>query len=358
MVGHLVYGDAVSADTIAKWRALAQQGIGGDVYCGVADGHHARDVRSLSDHRPGEDEIIVLHYSVWSDVAEYVATLDRARVLLVYHNVTPARWFAGVHRQAEDDTRRGRARLPGLRPMVRFAVADSEYSRRELDEVGFGPTAVVPILVDLARVRRPGTASVLSRLADGYTNILTVGRLAPNKCHEDTIKLFYHYKRRVNPRSRLIVAGAATVGAYHGWLARLVRRLGLEGYVEFAGHITDEDLAAYYQSAAAYVTMSEHEGFCVPLLESMACGVPILAFDSSAVPFTLGDAGVMLRIKDAAVGAEVLRLLAEDSHLRRRMIASGTTRLAEFAPDLTIARFVQAVARTRYGPEIGTFPTN
>ena len=342
--GHLTYGDAVSFDAVNKWRALRNLGVAGDLYASVRDDHHKRLARPVEEHAPRPDELIVFHYSTWSAAAEYVLGLPNARVLLVYHNVTPTRWFAGVHAGAERDTRLGRERLPGFLPITPHAVAMSEYSRRELAEIGFADTGVLPLLIDFSRLDRP-TPRVVQKLDDGYVNVLSLSRMAPNKCHEDTIKLFYHYKRQVNPRSRLLLVGGTVVGGYRLWLERLVRRLGLDPHVLFPGHVTDEDMAAYFRSAHAYVCMSEHEGFGNPVLEAMYCGVPVLAFDSTAVPFTMGDAGVLLRRKEHSAGAEALRLLVEDTPLRRRMVEKGRARVAEFAPDRTRDRLVAAVGR-------------
>jgi glycosyltransferase involved in cell wall biosynthesis len=343
-VGHLTYGDAVSFDAVNKWRSLRELGVPGELYASVRDDHHRRLAQPVEAHRPAADELIVFHYSTWSRAAEYVQRLPDARVLLVYHNITPTRWFEGVHTGAEEDSRLGRARLPGFVRQTPYAVAMSEYSRRELEEVGFADTGVVPLLIDFAELDEPAPA-LSERLRDGYVNVLSVSRIAPNKRHEDTIKLFYYYKRLINPRSRLLLVGGTVVGGYRLWLERLVRRLGLGPDVLFPGHVTNRDMAAYFRSAQAYVCMSEHEGFGSPLLQAMYCRVPVLAFEATAVPFTVGDAGVLLRRKDPRAGAEALRLLVDETPLRRRMIEKGRARVAEFAPDRTRQRFVAAVGR-------------
>jgi glycosyltransferase involved in cell wall biosynthesis len=286
----------------------------------------------------------VFHYSVWSEAAAYVQGLKDARVLLVYHNITPTEWFAGVNPQAERDTRLGRERLVDLARRSVYATGMSEYSRRELEEAGFAATGVVPILVDFDGLARRLRAAP-PRPADGYARVLSVGRLAPNKRHEDTLKLFYHYKRHVNPRSRLTLIGFADTGSYRDFLDRLARRLGLDPHVELAGHVSDDELARHYAWADAYVTMSEHEGFCVPPLEAMAAGIPVLAFAATAVPFTLGDAGVLMERKDPAVGGELLGMLCADTPLRRRLVVRGGEHVLDFSAERTRARFVEAVAR-------------
>ena len=347
-VGHLTYGDAVSFDAVNKWRALRELGVPGDLYASVRDHHHRRFARPHEAHRATGDELIVFHYSTWSPAAEYVLGLPNARVLLVYHNITPTRWFEGVHVVAEEDSRTARSRLPGFVPQTRYAVAMSEYSRRELEEVGFAETGVVPLLIDFAELDEEARG-LRETLSDGYVNVLSVSRMAPNKCHEDTVKMFYYYKRRINPRSRLLLVGATVVVDYRLWLEQLVRRLGIEPDVLMPGLVTNRDLAAYFRSAHAYVCMSEHEGFGAPLVQAMHCGVPVLAYESTAVPYTVGEAGVLLRRKDPAAGAEALRLLVEATPLRRRMVAKGHARVGEFAPERTRARFLAAVARALGG---------
>jgi glycosyltransferase involved in cell wall biosynthesis len=204
--------------------------------------------------------------------------------------------------------------------------------------------AAVARALDLDRPTR----GLAERLEDGYTNVLSVSRLAPNKCHEDTIKLFYHYKRQINPRSRLILCGAPTVPAYRIWLERLVKRLGLDPHVLFPGHAPNEDVAAYYRAADAFVSMSEHEGFGASLLASMYVGVPVLAFASTAVPDVVGDAAVLVERKEHAVAAEALALLVDRrSPLRARMVEKGHARVELFAPERVrdqIARFRTALS--------------
>lgn len=345
-VGHLTYGDAVSFDAVNKWRALRALGIPGDLYCGVPDEHHRTMARPLSAHRPVVDELIVFHYSVWSEAAAYALSLPEIPVLFVYHNVTPTKWFEGVHRQAEVDTRLGRERLPAFVGRTPYAVAMSEYSRQELEEVGFRTTGVVPLMGDFTFLDGGGSRALRERLADGYVNVLSVSRIAPNKCHEDTIKLFYHYKRQIQPRSRLTIVGAPVVGSYKVWLERLVRRLGMDPHVVFAGHVSDEELAAYFAAADVYVTMSEHEGFGNTVLQAMYVGVPTMAFDATAMPYTVGDAGVLVRRKDHAVAAEVVAMLVDrESGLRRVMVERGREWVRQFLPERVAEQMVAAVAR-------------
>ena len=344
-VGHMAYGDAVSSDTFDKWTTLRSLGIPGDLYCGVPDSHYASIARPISAHQPKSNELILFHYSVWSETAEYLQTKTTGPILMIYHNVTPSQWFEGWHAQAETDTRLGRERLGVFLDRRIHAVGDSEFNRRELEAVGYQSTGVTPILVNFNRFSNAPNPAIISQYRDGYVNILSVGRIAPNKCHEDTLKTFYFYKRQINPRSRLIVVGSTVVGEYRSWLERFANELGLAPHVIFAGHVTDTDLAAYYAVADVFVTMSEHEGFCVPILEAMAASIPVMGFDAAAIPVTMADAGVLIKQKKFDVAAEVLSQLLSNKQLRSNRIKRGLERVADFSPEKTASNLVMAVGK-------------
>jgi L-malate glycosyltransferase len=126
---------------------------------------------------------------------------------------------------------------------------------------------------------------------------------------------------------------------YHGELRDLVRALDLEDYVVFTGHVSLSELVAYYRRADLFVSMSEHEGFCVPILEAMHFRVPILAYSAAAVPDTLGTAGVLVSRKDFPVLAETAHLLVTDRKLRDRVIRRQRQRLLDFRPEAVAERF-------------------
>jgi glycosyltransferase involved in cell wall biosynthesis len=215
-----------------------------------------------------------------------------------------------------------------------MALGDSEYNRRELEALGFTNTGVFPIAVDTDRItrapRRPALEQVLRE--EGWLNFLFVGRVVPNKKIEDHIKLAEHYKRYVDEQYRFIFVGKTdATPRYYTAIRGLLERYRMPaGRFLFTGPVPDIDLAAYYRTASVYISLSEHEGFCVPLLEAMAADVPVLAYASTAVPDTLGGAGVMFEPKDLEYAAELLGELAYNSALRDQVIARQRVRLADF----------------------------
>jgi glycosyltransferase involved in cell wall biosynthesis len=280
-------------------------------------------------------------------MTEAFASLPSGRVLQ-YHNVTPAAYFAPYDPALFRLATLGRRELATLAGRVDLALGDSEYNRRELAALGFGPTGVFPIAVDTARVTQRADRPALDHiLDDGLVNFLFVGRIAPNKKIEDHIRLAEVYKRYVDAYYRFIFVGRFdVVPRYYSMIRALMAEYRfLDDRFVFTGPISDEELAVYYRHAAVYVSLSEHEGFCVPLIEAMAADVPVLAYSAAAVPDTLGGAGVQFAPKDLEVAAELLASLAFDDDVRAQVIAGQRRRLADFG-DARITRELTTLLQT------------
>jgi glycosyltransferase involved in cell wall biosynthesis len=255
--------------------------------------------------------------------------------VLHYHNVTPARFFMPYDANLARVSATARTELAALSGQVDLAVGDSDYNCRELQSLGFGRTSTVPILLDLDRLRlAPRVPTLEYVLQDGLTNILFVGRLAPNKRIEDHIRLAEHYKRYVDVAYRFIFVGRYDVvpGYFESIRAMVATYRMVPDRFLFTGPVPEAELAAYYRNAHAYVSMSEHEGFCVPLVEAMAMDVPVLAYAEAAVPETLGGAGVSFRPKDLEIAAELLGGLIYDERFRQDVLAGQRARVGAFAP--------------------------
>ncbi|HLI55590.1 MAG TPA: glycosyltransferase, partial [Actinomycetota bacterium] len=206
---------------------------------------------------------------------------------------------------------------------------------------------VAPIIIDFSRFGGPSDRRVAGRLARakeaGGAHWLYVGRVAPNKCHHNLIGAFAVYRAIFDPQARLSLVGGATSEEYWDALEALCRELELRGSVEFTDTVPPGVLYAHYRSADVFVSMSEHEGFGVPLLESMQFGVPVVAYAAAAVPETVGDAGVLLESNDPVVVAEAVNRVLSDRALRSGLVAAGKARLQELALDRTRQRYASAV---------------
>ncbi|MBI2469577.1 MAG: glycosyltransferase, partial [Candidatus Rokubacteria bacterium] len=291
-------GDAISNHVRALRGLLRSWGYASDVYAHYVSVGLAGEACEYTRYREisAPENVVLFHFSLATEVAEFFAGLPDRKVL-VYHNITPAEYFVGVNERVAKRCWRGRFELARLAAVTDLALGVSEFNRHGLEEMGFRRTGVLPILVDWASYALPPVRSLEAAYGRG-TNLLYVGRLAPNKRVEDLIKTYYFY-RRLDPTSRLVVVGSATdMEAYLAACQKLAAELGVLDGVVFTGLVPQADLCTYYRLASVYLSMSEHEGFCVPLLEAMHFGVPIVAYASTGVPDTLGDAGLLVADKD------------------------------------------------------------
>jgi glycosyltransferase involved in cell wall biosynthesis len=252
---------------------------------------------------------------------------------------------------------RGRRELTAYISRVALALGDSEFNRQELEDLGFAPTGVLPVVPDFAHLDLPPNTMTADRFDDGWTNIMFVGRVIPNKKFEDVIRAFHVYRTRHNPRSRLLLVGS--YGGFEKYLAMLhslVARLGTPD-VHFLGHVSNEELTALYDVADLFLCASEHEGFCVPVIESFYKQVPVVAFAATAVPATMDGGGVLYDTKDPFEVARVMAAILDDADLEDRIVATQDAALARlFDKDFpgTLLHFVEriAAAAPRPAPEV------
>ncbi len=329
------YGDAISNQIISLRRLLRHMGYRSELFCEQLPIHFEGRVRQITQYgrHSSSRNILLLHFSLGYS-PDVVAWLERIpdRKVIVYHNITPHTYFAGINDVYLEAAQAGREQLKHLTALAEAGWGDSAFNCQELAEYGWTRVGVLPIVFEPKRYAIRPSRKLLRRWRDGL-NVLFVGRVSPNKKLEDLILTFYYLKRFVRPDARLILVGSAHgMESYLEFLQALVSKLGLSDVV-FAGHVSNSELMACYRCASVYLSMSEHEGFGVPLLESMHFGVPIVAYEAAAVPETLGGSGVLVRTKDCAAVAEVIGLLAEDEHFRARIIARQRERLRDFSPD-------------------------
>jgi glycosyltransferase involved in cell wall biosynthesis len=333
-------GDAVGDNARALRSILREWDLESDIFALTVDEDLAGDIRSWSEPDARDADVTILHFAVPSVMTRALATLPGVRVLC-YHNVTPPHFFAPFDAGIAAMAAAGRREIRALAGHVDLALGVSDYNRRELEAFGFSRTGVLPLLVNTDRLTGAAPRPALeAMLQDGLANILFVGRIAPNKKIEDHIRLAEQFKRYVDSQYRFIFVGRETaVPRYYDAIRALIAEFRmLPDRFWFTGAVPDEELAAYYRHAHAYVSLSEHEGFCAPLVEAMAMDVPILAYASAAVPETLGGAGVTFAPKDLEYAAELLGALIYDAPLRTGVLAGQRARRAAFSRDQVEAR--------------------
>jgi glycosyltransferase involved in cell wall biosynthesis len=327
-------GDAIGDSARLMRDAFRAWGNQADVYALELDEDLRGDGRAWSEWRPGGPaDAVILHYALPSPLTAALMA-HRGRRALVHHNITPPEFFLGYDEEMVRICRIGREELVTLRGHVDLALGDSEFNRQELEAAGFPRTGVLPIYLDFRRYREPPGPVLARDLADGRTNVLFVGRLVPNKRHDDLMRMAAYWKRYIAPDVRLVLVGKAP--RRRGYFEALQAFQYEQGFtpweVVFTGHLEHRDLLACYRTAHVFVSMSEHEGFGVPLVESMLMDVPVLAYRAGAVPGTLGGAGVLFDEKRFDEVAEMASRLAAPGPLREAVLRTQARRREDFAP--------------------------
>ena len=329
LLATLSHGDAIGNEALSIQKCLRAAGYASDIF---AEGVHprvARLARPLWEYYSvsSAETVCIFHFSIGSAASPLIFHAPD-RLALIYHNITPPEWFVGYHRLLTQLCYRGRRELAAFAARADLALGASEFNRRELEQAGFRTTAVLPIVLDLATYNAPRSPVVERLYADGRTNVLFVGRVITNKKIDDLIRAFACYQRLFNPHSRLLL-----VGDYRGQeryltvLQQLIQRLNVSDVV-FAGHVEHDELLAYYGLADVFLCLSEHEGYCVPLVEAMRFGVPVLAYDAGAISDTLRGGGLLIEEKRPQEVAGLIDVLISNGPVRQAVLASQARALA------------------------------
>ena len=341
----VVYGDAVSNDAMAVMNVIQDMGYETGIYAMNIDKRliGKEGLRFPKDLPELEEEDILIYHGSTGDPMNYQLPGYGGRKVMIYHNVTPASFLRGYSGSAVRLAEAGERGIRFLRNHIEYCIADSDYNRHELREMGYRcPIDVCPILIPFQDYDQEPDPEIMGKYSgDGWTNLLFVGRIAPNKKQEDVIRAFRAYRNEYQENSRLFLVGNAKgMERYQAELEALVEREKLTGHVVFTGSVSFRALLAYYHLADAFVCMSEHEGFCVPLVEAMYFDQPIVAFDSSAIPETLGNAGVLLKTKNPKQAADALHQALKNESLRTELKEGRIRRLQELSYE-TVRKQVQ-----------------
>ena len=327
----MLMGDAVSNNILATDDRLKRWGFETGIYAQ----HVAAQLqdRVLPDthflpHLDSANDLLLFHYSIYSPNIRLFKAF-RGRKILIYHNITPAEFFTAWDAQQAALCDMGRQALQTMTDCD-LAIGDSDYNRQELVEAGFdaAKTAVLPLFLTLPKPDRTSP----SPAPDPQKKVtwLSVGRVVPNKAMADVLRIFAVYHHTINQNSQLILVGSRGLTKYVQALDQLTLDLNLQDSVRTIGHVNDpKEMQRFFETADLYLTASFHEGFCVPLLESMAYGLPILTRRSSAIPETLGGAGVMFTELGYEAAAEMGHILVSDTAVRQQIIQKQYARLEE-----------------------------
>jgi glycosyltransferase involved in cell wall biosynthesis len=344
----LGYGDAIGHEVLGIQRVLQGAGFESEIFVETADRRledRTIDYREMVGEIAPED-ILIHHFSIGSRASRTAYALP-GRMALVYHNITPPHYFVGVHRDLVKQCFRGRRELTAYIERSDLALGDSEYNRAELEALGFPRTAVLPVVPDFSHLNGPPSRLLAGDFDDGWTNVMFVGRVIPNKKFETVIRAFHVYRTRHNPRARLLLVGSYSgFERYLSMLQELIARLGTPD-VHFLGHVSNEELTALYDVADLFLCASAHEGFCVPIIEAFYKGVPVMAYAATAVPATMDGGGILYDTTDPLEIARLMEAVLDDRALEEAIVASQDAALARLqARDFpgTLLRFVDTLA--------------
>ena len=346
--------DAVSNDVLGMFEVLKRRDHDVRIFC---ESHALQRPRIYSSKQAtgflkSPDDVLIYHHSRgWDDGVAIVKESNSRRVIR-YHNVTPAEFFAGFSTHEQEQCETGREQLIALAAArCDLYLSASSYSMQELKAAGADQSRsfVVPPFHQVERLRRiEPDKETLQRYADETANVVYVGRVAPHKNIHHLIEVFALYHHGYNSASRLFIVGRGGEGlsSYSKLLHRATEKLGLQKAVVFTGGVSDQVLRAYYLLADVFVTVSEHEGFCVPLVEAMAMNVPVTTYASAAIPETLGDAGIAWAERDPLLIAQSIDLLVRDSSVRNALAQRGLRRYeAMFSSEKIESSLLKALAR-------------
>jgi glycosyltransferase involved in cell wall biosynthesis len=304
------------------------------------------------DHA-AEGDVAIYQFSTSSVVATFLAERSE-RLIVDFHNFTAPEHFRGWEPHSEARAARARDDLTLLAQRAELGMADSHFNERDLLRAGYRRTTVVPVLVDYERVGAVADRSVSAELAaakaEGGADLLFVGRIVPSKGQHELVKALWAYRRLYDPAARLHLVGGSSSFAYLKAIRGFIAELGLTDAVRITGDVTDAALAAYFAAADAYLSLSAHEGFGVPLVEAMVAGVPVVARAVGAVAETVGDAALLLAGTDPSYVAAALHRVCTDAPLRRLLIEAGRRRLPAFGLDAVTPQLVAAVASVAGAP--------
>lgn len=320
----VVHSDAITNQMLFLQEALADIGVGGDIYAHQIKGDVVGRVKPLRWRTMLNCDLLLVHHSHGNPKLEEVLKVEVPKAI-VYHNITPAEFLRHDPDQAEL-CRLGRRQLVELRDHLVGAFADSKYNSSELEALGYPESEVLP-LYNLSSII-PAKADKKSPPRKGPTDLLFVGRVAKHKNQAALIKTFFYFKQFIESDSRLILVGGQDP-IYGDYLKLLAQGLGIQSSVKFAGKVSDKMLRNYYQTARAFVCLSEHEGHCIPLVEAMAAGVPVFALSDTAVAETMGKAGVHLLTREPSEIAEALASVLESKTTVQVILKSQQQRLKE-----------------------------
>lgn len=312
----LDFGDGVSKDVINKYCLLNEMGYTTEIYSQWVHEKVEKYRKDIKELKLNKNDVLIHHFSGQCHSLDKILSQNCKKVL-VYHNITPQKFFETDNNSEHCSI--GESQLQQIHEKYDYFLADSQFNAECLYDLGVNKKVdVLPILIDFKDFDTYIKNKMLSKKEKLF---LFVGRVAENKKHEDIIDIFDYYYSNINVNSKLVFVGNTEYSKeYYSYLLNKISRLKSNKNILFTGKVDDSVVNDYYANADVFICMSEHEGFCIPLLESMYCGVPTIAYDSSAIKNTMGDSGILVYKKDAEKIAKLIHVILENGAVKKSII--------------------------------------
>lgn len=336
---------AIGAHAVQVAKALRAAGVACETWADDVRGGLALTARPTSEFfaahpRARRGDVVLFHTAMATPTADALLGRDEPLVL-DHHNVTPPEFFDGWEPALAENLEAAQQQVARLARRAALGLGDSVYNVEDLVVHGCRRAAVVPILADPVRPAAEARVAELRTATSGGAAWLTVGRIAPNKAPHDIVRAFACYRATFDPHARLRIVGGAPFAGYLAAVQRTIDALGVRDAVDVTGPVDDYELGAHYAAADVFVTLSRHEGFCVPLVEAMAAGVPVVALAATATPETAGDAAMLVARAEPALVATAVHRTVADRGVRTELVARGRRRAATLDPARGSARLVE-----------------
>lgn len=338
-------GDAITNQMRMLRDFLRSNGYQSEIYAELVAQELESEIHHISQYKENPEHILVVHHSmgITPKVFDRVKNLSDKK-MLIYHNITPEKYFDDLG--TKNAIRLGLEQAREYRDYMEYYIADSNYNRKDLLDMGYPNNIdIIPVQISLNRFDSCNADESILKQTESTTNILFVGRIVWNKQQLDAVKAFAVYHKHFNPNSKLYLVGDTGMQGYVQEIKMLAQELEIEDVVVISGKVSEEELKAYYQNADLFLCMSEHEGFGVPLLEAMKMQIPVVALRSSAVPETMGGAGIIVNRKNYAYIGALIDELVTNKELNRRVVQRQNMRIKEVEQLDSGKLLLQAVER-------------
>lgn len=336
----LSYGDAIGNDILALDAIIKEKGFQTKIYAEKIDKRISSELASnISEYTADPSDLLILHIGGATKLNEWIKDI-KCKKVMIYHNITPPEFFEEYNKKSAEYCKRGLKEVESLNKTFDMVLSCSDFNKQNLLDMGYTcEINVLPILIPFDDYKKTPAQAVIDKYNDDFTNIIFLGRLVPNKKQEHVLEAFSEYQKKFNRKSRLFLVGNPTgCENYSEKLKEYAKKLDLKNVI-FTGHTRFDEILAYYKVSDLFLCMSEHEGFCVPLVEAMFFDLPIVAYASSAIPWTLNGSGFLLKEKTPALTAGVMNKILTDSSLKEKILKNQHERLSDFNHDKVAEQF-------------------